>query len=284
MNPPRGDTARNKSGGDAAGIPEPLIPPGIPEDRYPDLLRNWFLGSRGRRYLSRRRFHTVTSLLRGGPKGRALDAGCGWGYNLFLLAREGFAPFGIDIVQDDFFAAQRIANANGYEARLAGADMSALPFAPASFAAITSVETFEHIYEGDRMDAIREAWRVLVPGGAFALSTPNYRSIVETGKRAIVRFPVLKRLFPGMCYPAGRVGREDYHPYRYHKPAPRAEIVGALEAVGFRVESVRTIIFIWKNLPEALFPVARLLESILERTALIRSLASTLVVLARKPL
>jgi SAM-dependent methyltransferase len=253
---PRDDGTLGTRIGDAANDPEPSIPAGIPEGRYPDLLRNWFLGSRARRYLARRRFRAVTSLLCGGPKGRALDAGCGWGYNLFLLAREGFSPFGIDIVQDDFFASRRIASANGYEASLAGADLSALPFAPASFAAITAVETFEHIYEDDRAKAFLEAWRVLVPGGAFALSTPNYGSIVERGKRVIVRFPALKSFLPGMCYPAGAVRREDYHPYRYHKPSPRREIVGALEAAGFRVERAREIIFIWKNVPDVFFPAA----------------------------
>lgn len=279
----RGDRTPGERRNVAANGPEPSIPADIPEDRYPDLLRNWFLGSRARRYLARRRFHEIASLVRGAPKGRALDAGCGWGYNLFLLAREGFAPFGVDIVQNDFLAARRIASANGYDAALAGADLSALPFAQASFAAITAVETFEHIYEDDRAKAFLEAWRVLVPGGVFALSTPNYGSIVERGKRAIVRFPVLKRFFPGMCYPAGAVRRDDYHPYRYHKPAPRREIVGALEAAGFRVEQSREIIFIWKNVPDMLFPGARFFESILERTPLARNLASTFVVLARKP-
>jgi 2-polyprenyl-3-methyl-5-hydroxy-6-metoxy-1,4-benzoquinol methylase len=266
-----------------AGAAEPVIPAGIPPDRFPDLLRHWFLGSRARSHLSRRRYREVTGMLRGTPRGRALDAGCGWGYNLFLLAREGMEPVGIDIVQNDFAAAKLIAGANGYEALLAGADVSALPFAAASFAAVAAVETFEHIYEPDRASAAREAWRVLKPGGALAISTPNYHSVVETGKRAIVRWSFLKRLFPAMCYPAGSVRREDYHPYRYHRPAPRGEIVRLLGAAGFRVERVRTIIFIWKNVPDFLFPVARLCESILERTPLARNLASTLVVLARKP-
>ncbi|MDD4858024.1 MAG: class I SAM-dependent methyltransferase [Candidatus Krumholzibacteria bacterium] len=264
-------------------IPEPRIPRDIPDDRFPDLLRNWFLGSRSRAYIARRRFRAVTALLDAAPRGRALDAGCGWGYNLFLLANEGFAPVGIDIVQSDFLAARKIAEANGFNAMLAGADLASLPFAADSFAAVTAVETFEHVYESDRAAALSEAWRVLVPGGALAFSTPNYSSIVETGKRAIVKMPVLKRFFPGMCYPASDVKREDYHPYRYHKPAPRAEIVRLLENAGFRVASMRTIIFIWKNVPDALFPLVRFSESILERIPLVRALASTLVVLARKP-
>ena len=269
----RGETARA----------EPVIPTGIPDARVPDLLRNWFLGSRARSYLSRRRYREVTELLRGTPGGRALDAGCGWGYNLFLLAREGMTPVGIDIVQNDFFAARRIASANGYEAELAGADISALPFAAETFEAVTAVETFEHIFEPDRALAAREAWRVLRPGGALAISTPNYHSIVETGKRMIMRMGVLKRLFPAMCYPAGNVRREDYHPYRYHRPAPRGEIARLLEDAGFRVERARTVIFIWKNVPDPLFPLARIVESILERMPLAKELGSTLVLLARKP-
>jgi SAM-dependent methyltransferase len=264
-------------------FPEPVVPAGIPDERFPDLLRHWFLGSLARAYLSRRRYLEVTGLLRGTPRGRALDAGCGWGYNLFLLAREGMSPVGIDIVQNDFFAARRIAGANGYAADLAGADVSALPFAADTFTAVAAVETFEHIFEPDRAAAFREAWRVLSPGGALAISTPNYYSIVETGKRAIVRAGFLKRLFPPMCYPAGEVKREDYHPYGYHKPAPRGEIERLLAGAGFRVERARTVIFIWKNVPDRLFPLARFVESILERLPLVKGLGSTLVLLARKP-
>lgn len=274
---------RRGRGGAAAIVPEPVIPADIPAERYPDLLRNWYLGSKARAYLSCRRFRVVAGLVRGAAKGRALDAGCGWGYNLYLLAREGFAPYGIDIVQNDFAAARSIAAANGYEASLAGADLGALPFASNSFEAVTAVETFEHIYESDRMAAMSEARRVLAPGGTLALSTPNYYSLVETGKRVIVKFPVLKRFFPPMCYPAGAVSRAEYHPYRYHKPAPRGEIRAALERAGLRVTEVRTIIFVWKNVPDPLFPLARFVESILERLPLVRSLGSTLVVAARKP-
>jgi hypothetical protein len=80
------------------------------------------------------------------------------------------------------------------------------------------------------------------------------------------------------------VKRGDYHPYRYHRPAPRGEIARLLADAGFRVERVRTIIFVWKNVPDRLFPLARFFEALLERLPLARELGSTLVLLARKPL
>jgi len=263
-------------------IREPIIPGDIPGGKMPDLLRNWHLGSKARRHLTRRRFLSVTGSLPSGVGSRALDAGCGWGYNLFLLAARGYRPYGIDIVQNDFYAARAIASANGYESPLAGADMSALPFAAGSFAAVTAVETIEHIYEPDRPAALREVARVLAPGGLFALSTPNFDSIVETGKRIIVRLPALKRCFPSMCYPAGEVRREEYHPYRYHKPVRSAELRAALVEAGFTVERARTLIFVWKNAPDFAFPVLLALEWILESIPLVRGLASTLLVVARK--
>ncbi|MBN1884971.1 MAG: class I SAM-dependent methyltransferase [Candidatus Krumholzibacteriota bacterium] len=261
--------------------PRPVIPGDIPDERMPSLLRNWFLGSKAKRWLSTRRYLEVTGLAGDGP-GRALDVGCGWGYALFLLERRGWRPVGIDIVQDDFFAARAIAAANGGKARIAGADVSALPFRPGSFDVVTTVETIEHIYEPDRRRAVREMRAVLSPGGRLVCSTPNYHSLVEAGKRLLVRFPRLKRLCPPMCYPAGVVSRSAYHPYSYHRPVPAGQLVGLLEEEGFEVATVKRIIFVWKNVPDALFPLCRLAEALLERLPLIRCLASTLVVAAVK--
>jgi ubiquinone/menaquinone biosynthesis C-methylase UbiE len=265
-------------------LPEPVIPEGIPEDLIPSLLENWFLGSRAKRWLSRRRFAKVTGLLPAGEGRRALDVGCGWGYNLFLLGCRGYEPYGIDIVQNDFTAASVIAGANGVEARLCGADMGALPFDDGTFAAITAVETFEHIYHADRHGAVREAMRVLLPGGDLVLSTPNYYSIVESGKRIVVRMPFLKRMLPGMCYPVGEIERGLYHPYRYHRPSPAGEIRSLLEEEGFEIRNMERIIFVLKNVPDLLFPAAKAIERIMEGISPVSMLASTLVIRAAKPL
>jgi len=267
---------------DISTLPELKIPGDIPAERMPSLLANWYLGPRARRWLSRRRFAAVTGSLPPGSGGRALDIGCGWGYNLFLLERRGYEAYGIDIVPDDFEAATMIARANGLEARLCRADMSSLPFDEGCFSAVTAVETIEHVYHPDRDEALAEVARVLRPGGVLVLSTPNYRSLVETGKRVAVRMPALRRLLPGMCYPVGDIPRSDYHPYSYHRPWRTGEAVSALGRHGFEVDMKERIIFVLKNVPDGLFPSARGAEALMERLPGVGALASTLVLRAVK--
>lgn len=263
-------------------MPDLIIPEGIPREELPSLLVNWHLGPKARRYMSGRRFAEVAGALGGMREGRVLDVGCGWGYNLFLLRELGFDPVGIDIVQNDFPTALRVAGANGVGLLLAGADVSHLPFRDGSFDAVTSVETLEHVYREDRKRAFDEIARVLIAGGRLSLSTPNHDSLVERGKRFLARNPVFKRFFPSMCYPAGDVRRSDYHPYTYHDPLRRDEIEGLLAASGFEQVSFGTIIFILKNTPDLLVPLACLIEHVLERLPGLRRLGSTLIVTARK--
>lgn len=259
-----------------------VIPEGIPEERVPALLKWWYQGSRARRHLYVRRVSEVLGLVDAAPRGRVLDVGCGWGLALFSLEREGFTPFGVDLVQDDFYVAGRVAAANDLGCRLARANVSALPFRSDVFVAVTAVETFEHIYEEDREKAAKEVARVLRPGGPFALSTPNYGSLVERVKRLAVRFPVLRRLLPYAHLPLGDTSRDEYHPRRYHKPLRLKELKTLLEATGFTVLATRPLLFTYKYCPDRLFPLSRIIESFIERLPLIRNLANTTLVCARR--
>jgi len=271
------------SSNSASTIPEPIIPEDIPEQEFPRLLREWHLGSKAKRHLSRRRFASVTGQLGDIGNGRrALDIGCGWGYNLYLLHRAGYETYVIDILQMDFPVARTIARPNSFGTRLMGADMSALPFNDGVFGAVTAVEVLEHVFAPDRERALREVARVLAPRGTFVLSTPNANSPLEIAKKLLVRSPRLQGMLPIMCYPARDIPRSNYHPYEYHKPVEAGELKAMLESTGFEAVSMRKILFVLKTVPDWLFSVAHLAEWVTERVPVLRRLGSTLVVTARK--
>lgn len=261
---------------------ELVIPPSIPPDKTPDLLKYWYLGSQVRRYISRRRLEAVTDRVPAAPGQPVLDVGCGAGLGLASLGRRGFRPVGIDLVDDGFCAAQHIGEANGLKLGLINADVSRLPFRPSIFRAVTAVEVLEHIFEGDRHRALAEMARVISPGGTLVLSTPNYGSFVETGKRLLYKSRSLRRLLPFMHYPTPDVGRASYHPHSYHLPIPQRSLRTLLEDAAFTVVATKKFLFALKYTPDALLRIMQRFENLLERLPLVRELACTVLIVAVK--
>lgn len=115
---------------------------------------------------------TRQSLLDGiGPQisnATIIDLGCSTGYLLEDLARAhpSATLIGVDLVA----AGLRKAHASVPGARLLHADARALPLADGSVDALVSANLLEHI--PDDVQALREARRVLRPGGRFALVVP----------------------------------------------------------------------------------------------------------------
>ena len=102
-----------------------------------------------------------------GPRPRLLDAGCGPGGALRWLSAHA-APTGLDLHP----LALRYAVRAGRP--LVEGSVSCLPFAPASFDLVTSFDVLYHAAVPDDVAALREAARVLRPGGWLLLRVPAY--------------------------------------------------------------------------------------------------------------
>ncbi len=98
--------------------------------------------------------------------GRLLDLGCGDSrYQAYLRHRVDLW-LGMDRPVPGHPAAQQVS--------LQG-DALALPLAPESFDTVLCTQVLEHVPEP--LDLLREAWRVLKPGGRLLLTAPQYNAL-----------------------------------------------------------------------------------------------------------
>ncbi|QYN34578.1 class I SAM-dependent methyltransferase [Pseudonocardia sp. DSM 110487] len=125
--------------------------PGIPEENY------WF-----------RRHEAVYIALRDLVAGASvLEAGCGEGYGAGMLAEVATGVLALDL--DAATAAHVARRYPG--AGVARANLVALPVRDGGVDAVVSLQVIEHLWEQERF--LRECLRVLRPGGALVVSTPN---------------------------------------------------------------------------------------------------------------
>jgi SAM-dependent methyltransferase len=100
------------------------------------------------------------------PGKEVLDAGCGVGYGLALLAeRDPARLVGVDV------AAEALERAGGAPAELVQADLRELPLESDSFDVVVCFEVIEHVEGHERV--LDELRRVLRPGGTLLISSPN---------------------------------------------------------------------------------------------------------------
>ncbi|MBR9988812.1 MAG: methyltransferase domain-containing protein [Gemmatimonadetes bacterium] len=165
------------------------------DDRYFEMHDPLFSEERSRREVAGMRE------LLGLPVGaRVLDAPCGWGRHCALLAEAGCDVVGADISVALLRRADTAQGVGGGEVELKGegvgvgesadfiptryaaADIRFLPFANASFDAVLNVFTSLGLFLSDADDiaALREARRVLVPGGALLLESMHRDDVIAS--------------------------------------------------------------------------------------------------------
>ena len=119
----------------------------------------------------KRRVKTIFEYIQPTDNMRILDLPCGRGFYLNMLryvceARLVGADLNGEVIQ---MARRNLARLNGIS--LQHADIAAMPYRAGSFDAVIMSEVLEHV--PDDAAALREAMRVLRPGGVVAITVPN---------------------------------------------------------------------------------------------------------------
>lgn len=136
----------------------------------------WFRGTR-RIILGLVRRHLPEA-----PSGRPLrllDVGCGTGISLELMQRElGVEGYGLDAEP----TALQLSRERGLD-RLTVGTMERVPYGDGTFDVVTALDVVEHIE--DDVAALREAGRVLRPGGRIVITVPAYPWLWSEHDRAL---------------------------------------------------------------------------------------------------
>jgi tRNA (uracil-5-)-methyltransferase TRM9 len=135
---------------------------------FEDIAESWY------RLRHWSRFKTeLTEFCNRWHQGKLLNVGCAHGPD-FLPFKDSFELVGIDFSEQMIKLAMKYAAKFGFEADLAVADASCLPFASQTFDCAVAVASYHHISEANqRISAFQELRRVLKPGGEAFLTVWN---------------------------------------------------------------------------------------------------------------
>ncbi len=173
---------------------------------------------------------------------RVLELGCGSGANLWMVAREGFSAYGIDIAPTGISLCKQMLNLWGVKADVRLGDMKKLDFKNAFFDIIFDVVSMQHITTQEHTSAYKEAHRCLKKGGYFFQWHLGKRStpFMHGGGKRIDRLTIDNISNPDMpLYNSG--------PTCFLTPAD-AKIM--LRSAGFKKISIETVTRSYKEMAQ----------------------------------
>jgi ubiquinone/menaquinone biosynthesis C-methylase UbiE len=120
-------------------------------------------------------------------RGHWLDIGCGTGPFVTEMASRVEGIVGVDITMEELILAlKRVEDAGHRNVQFVAASAERLPFADQSFGVAHAMDVIEHVR--DPVAMVREALRVLHPGGTLSVNSPNRLDIRHPEPHVGVRF------------------------------------------------------------------------------------------------
>jgi SAM-dependent methyltransferase len=157
-----------------------------------------------------------------------LDLGCGTGRHVLYLARRGLEVYGLDNSITALELTRRQCLEHGLAVRLVMQDIfQPLPFQPACFDAIVSVQVIHHARLQHIQTLAREMTRVLRPGGLLFVTVPARRNPANA----------YREIEPGTFLPLD--GREQGLPHHYFTPETLQTLFSGYRAPEIHIDAVQ---------------------------------------------
>ncbi len=214
----------------------------VPIEGYDDLTRRLLTGEL-------ERFRRSLECLDAHPGGSLLDLGSSGSLVPVFMHVLGFSRVAC-LDMSGQLGPQRLVHEDGavyeFDSHQVNLETTPYPFPDQSFDQVVSMESLEHLAV-DPMFMLAEANRVLKPGGALLLTTPNIVSLSSLYRQLWGRHPAIG----GQCYGPGTMDR-------HHREYAPDELRELMTAAGFEVCRLDT--FDTDPLPGAVRKVRSLLK------------------------
>ncbi len=153
--------------------------------------------------------------------GRLLDVGCLWGFFLWNAEREGFQVSGVEPYRPAVRYLRETCGVTVHQGNLQSSSLAA-----SSFHVVSLLDVIEHL--PDPVAELREAFRILQPGGIALVLTPNAEGLPQ-------RLIGMKRRLLGQ--PWSPIDEVPWHIWGF----TQRTIARCMENAGFQVEAVELI-------------------------------------------
>ena len=162
---------------------------------------------------------------------KILEVGCGSGANLWMVAREGYDAYGLDLSVEALKLCKTMLESWGVSAGLVAGSMVSLPYRKSIFSAVVDVFSAYCLNEMEFSRYLDEVERVTMPGGRFFSYAPSknsdaFRNYEPAGK-------IDPSTLDGIVRPTSPFAGNSY-PFRF---ISQDEYAAALHERGFKVIS-----------------------------------------------
>ncbi len=172
---------------------------------------------------------------------KILEVGCGSGANLWMIAREGYGAYGLDLSVEALKLCKVMLDSWGVSANLAAGSMVCMPYRKGIFSAVVDVFSAYCLNEKEFSCYLDEVERVTKPGGRFFSYAPSKNS--DAFKNYEPARKIDESTLDGIARSTSPYAGNTY-PFRF---ISQGEYADALQAKGFKVVSNERVARSYRN-------------------------------------